>query len=309
MTITTVLALLVVTLVLLSLGLLSLDQGRTQRRTASRRARMTGRRHGPAPWRRAVHSVALQLPFGRSVDDRLRQAGIGTFLAGDAILLAAAAAVAVWLLAGRLMAAVVAAILGFATLVIANRYLDRLVRRRAEKFADQLPDIARIMSNAASAGMSIPNALSLTAGEMDEPARSLLGHAVRQMEVGQTLAGAMDQLQERAPSREMAVLVSTLVIQQRAGGDVIEALREMSVNLEARRDLKREVDTTMAGVRATAYAVMGLGIAMLFVLESIQAGTLRRFTERPIGQVVLVIALSLYAAGYVAMRRLSKVEV
>ncbi|HUG83153.1 MAG TPA: type II secretion system F family protein, partial [Euzebya sp.] len=109
--------------------------------------------------------------------------------------------------------------------------------------------------------------------------------------------------------REMAVLVSTLIIQQRSGGDVIEALREMSFNLEARRDLKREVDTTMAGVRFTAYAVMGLGVAMLFVLETISSGTLRRMTERVGGQVILVIAFTLYAAGYVAMRRLSRVDV
>jgi tight adherence protein B len=157
--------------------------------------------------------------------------------------------------------------------------------------------------------MAIPNALGLAAREMEEPARSLLAGAVRQMAVGQTLAGAMADLQGRVPSREMAVLVSTLIIQQRSGGDVIEALREMSINLETRRDLRREVDTVMAGVKFTAYAVMSLGVVMLLIIETISSGTLRRMTSSAVGVVVLLVAAGLYTVGGMAVRRLSKVDV
>ncbi|HUG85065.1 MAG TPA: type II secretion system F family protein [Euzebya sp.] len=307
MTPTAMLSLLALVLVLLVLGIASYDRGRTQQVVARRRTLLSMRRERISPWRRAAQATVLRVPFGRGVDERLRRAGIEGVLAGDAVLAALAAAGIVLLLSVQLLAAVAAIILAVVTLVAADRYLDRRVRRRAEQFADQLADIARLLSNAASAGMAIPNALSLTAREMEEPAHSLLSQAVRRMDVGQTLAGAMDELQEQAPSREMAVLVSTLVIQQRSGGDVIEALREMSFNLEARRDLKREVDTTMAGVRFTAYAVMGLGVGTLLLLEALSSGTLRRMTDRPVGQLVLVVAFGLYGAGFLAMRRLSRV--
>ncbi len=119
----------------------------------------------------------------------------------------------------------------------------------------------------------------------------------------------MEELKERVPSREMAVLVSTLVIQQRTGGDVIEALREMSTNLEVRRDLKREVTTVMSGVKFTAYAVMGLGIATLLLLEGINPGTLRNMTSQLAGQIVLIVAALFYFAGFAAVRKISRVEV
>lgn len=300
--------LLALTLVLLVAGVVVYDQGRSRSRLASRRARLAVGSQRIPLWRRVAHAAVMRLPFGPSVEERLRRAGIDGLLAGDAVLGLLVLVAAVAFVASRLVAPVATVALVIATVLAANRYLDRRVRQRNEKFADQLPDIARVISNAAGAGMSIYNALALTAREMEEPAHSLLAHAVRQMDVGQTLAGAMEDLQARAPSREMAVLVSTLLIQQRAGGDVIEALREMSVNLEARRDLKREVDTTMAGVRFTAFAVMGLGIGMLFLVESINSGTLRRLTSEPLGLMVLTVSFALYALGYAAIRRLSQLD-
>jgi tight adherence protein B len=303
------LGLLAVVLVLLVAGIATYDGGRQQRRIATERATLRLGGSGRAPWRRALDRAVTRTPVGRSVAERLRRAGREHLHAGDVVGAAVAVAVGIALLLVQLIALPVAVVVAVAALVTADRYLTALVDRRAEAFAEQLPDIARIMSNAASAGMAIPNALGLTATEVEEPAKSLLAGAVRQMAVGQTLAGAMADLSERVPSREMSVLVSTVVIQQRAGGDVIEALREMSTNLEVRRDLRREVVTAMSGVKFTAYAVMGLGVAMLLIIETISSGTLRRMTESSVGIVILLVASGFYAVGGIAVRRLSKVDV
>ncbi|CAN5247517.1 type II secretion system F family protein [soil metagenome] len=309
MTPTVGLVLLGVTLALLVVGLLVFDRGQQQRTIATRRSRPSLRSDPVPRWRRGLHAAVVRTPPGRSVDERLRAAGREEVLAGDLVAAALAAAVVVGALASRVVTLPAAVVVAAVLLAAGNAQLDRLVRDRAERFADQLPDMARVMSNAAGAGMAIPNALALTARELEEPAATLLGHAVRQMAVGQSLAGAMEELKGRVPSREMAVLVSTLVIQQRSGGDVIEALREMSHNLEVRRDLKREVRTVMSGVKFTAYAIMGLGVATLLMLEGIASGTLRTMTERTSGQIVLLVSFTFYALGYSAVRRLARVDV
>ena len=69
----------------------------------------------------------------------------------------------------------------------------------------------------------------------------------------------MQNLGERMPSRELAVLVSTLAIQQRSGGDLVRALSDMAATLEARRETQREVKTLMAGATASSYVVMVIG--------------------------------------------------
>jgi tight adherence protein B len=47
---------------------------------------------------------------------------------------------------------------------------------------------------------------------------------VEQLQLGQPLDAALESLRERLPSREVSVLMSTLTIQQRAGGDTVRAL-------------------------------------------------------------------------------------
>jgi len=73
-------------------------------------------------------------------------------------------------------------------------------------------------------------------GELDEPARSELEIALQEVRIGQSLDRAFEHLGERMPSRELGVLISTLAIQQRSGGDLVRALDDMAVTLQSRKD-------------------------------------------------------------------------
>jgi tight adherence protein B len=60
---------------------------------------------------------------------------------------------------------------------------------------------------------------------------------------------------------------------------------------------------------ATAYVVVGMGIATLFMLEQIQPGTVDAMLRSPIGQIALVTSAAVYAAGVWAIRRMTRVDV
>ena len=51
-----------------------------------------------------------------------------------------------------------------------------------------------------------------------------------------SLADSLDRLRRRLPSREIAVLMTTLIVQQRSGGDAVSALHELSETLDSRRE-------------------------------------------------------------------------
>ena len=123
----------------------------------------------------------------------------------------------------------------------------------------QLPELARILSNGASAGLSMVSAYGVAVQELDDPAQTELQIALEEIRIGQPFERAMENLGQRLPSRELAVLVSTLAIQQRSGGDLVRALSDMASTLEARRETQREVKTLMAGATASSYVVMFIG--------------------------------------------------
>lgn len=271
-------------------------------------------RAGAPPRRRLVRALV------HSIDDRLRRTRPGRELslrllaAGLAldplafVALSVAVAALAYALGSLAFSAPVAIVLALLALRGCFLWLERRREARTRLFAAQLPDLARTLSNGAAAGLSVTAALEMAAGELDDPARRELTLALEEVRIGQALQTAMAHVEERMPSRELAVLVNTLAVQQRAGGDLVHALSDMADTLEARKDTIREVRTVMAGAVATAYIVAGLGIVSVFVLDLINPGSLEALTGSALGIAVLIVSATLYAAGFALVRRVTRIE-
>jgi tight adherence protein B len=203
------------------------------------------------------------------------------------------------------IALVAAAGLGRATLI----YLDRREQQRREAFIAQLPEMARLLSNATSAGLALRAAIALAADDLGPPAGPELHRVSQRIAVGTSTSQALDELHDRLPSRELSLLTRTLIIQARAGGAVVTALREMSQTLEARKELRREVRTLLAGAVYTSWVVLILGTGAVLMLNAIAPGTLDRMTSTIVGQLTLVVAGVLYTAGFLLIRRTTRIEV
>jgi len=187
-------------------------------------------------------------------------------------------------------------------------WLERKVSQRNERFVGQLPELARVLSNAASAGLSIVGALEVAVKELDAPASEELSVALEEVRIGQSFDRAFEHLGERMPSRELGVLVSTLVIQQRSGGDLVNALSDMATTLEARKDTLREVKTIMSGAVASAYIVAAMGVGIVFLSDAIRPGAIDQLTHSALGILVLIVATVLYGLGIMAIRRVTRVQ-
>lgn len=249
----------------------------------------------------------LRTEWGADLGARLHSAGSELSAARFVLLVAGAslgALVLVSLLFPPLLAIAAALLAGWGCFA----WLEHRLHKRREEFIAQLPEVARLLSNGASAGLSVPAAIDLAIREIDEPASEELQTVVDELTFGRSLDDALEGLQRRLPSREIAVLMTTLIIQHRAGGDVVRALQELSTTLDARRETMREVRTVMAGAVYTAYIVPLIGIGSLFLLNTINPHTLTRMTTSPIGIAALVVAAGLFTVGWIAIRRTTRIE-
>ena len=218
------------------------------------------------------------------------------------------------LLAGALLTLLtpppVAFVLGYVFVVGGLRWwVERQRAKRRDAFMDQLPDLARMLSNGTQAGLSIAGAVQMSARELDDPAASEMAAVVQEMRLGQPLDRALERLQQRLPSREVAVLMTTIIIQQRAGGDTVRALQELGGTLEARKDLIREIRTVLSGSVFTSYIVAGIGIATIVLMNVFTPGVMREMTSSLPGLLALGIAGSLWAVAFVLIRATTKVDV
>jgi tight adherence protein B len=188
-------------------------------------------------------------------------------------------------------------------------WLRRARNRRREAFIAQMPELARTLSNATSAGLSIRTALAMAVEELADPARTEIRLVTEQLNLGASLDDALTSMERRLPSREAAILTSTLVVAARSGGGLVTALRDIAGTLETRKETRREIRTTYAQAVATAYAVLLMGVGVLFLLDSVREGTVDTMLREPLGQVALVVAGAIYGVGILVVRRMTRVEV
>ncbi|MFD9629382.1 type II secretion system F family protein [Streptomyces violascens] len=296
--------------VLAVLGLRSYGAGRAQREALIDRLTNPG---GPQATgrNRPFQGVDRRLrgtTLGRRIELKLAATGLD-LTPGEFFVYMLAGVAALWLIAASVLASFFGPLAGLAGLWSANSFLDWQRQKRIERFINQLPELSRILANATQAGLALRTAIAMAAEEMEAPAGEELGRVTDRLAMGESLDDALGELADRLPSRELVVLVTTLVLANRAGGTVVSSLRNLTTTLEERKETRREVRTTLAQVTVTAYAVPGFGIAALLMLNAVMPGALDRMTGALLGQAAVLVSIALYALGFFVVRRLSRIDV
>ncbi len=192
--------------------------------------------------------------------------------------------------------------------LLLRAWLRRGRDRRRERFVQQIPELARVLANATNAGLSITTAWVVAESEMAEPAKTEIQRLNAAVRFGASLEESMLSLNDRLPAREVRVLMSTLVVSARSGGSLIKALRDISLTLDDRKEVRREVRTTLAQARATGALVTAMGIGILLMINLIQPGTVERMTQTLVGQIALLVSMALFLTGHVIVRRMTRIE-
>jgi tight adherence protein B len=259
-------------------------------------------------WHGTLAAAVIRGRLGRPVQRRLRGAGTTwnalDFLAG-VLAIGVAGAILLRPLLGTLGGLVLVAAVWWA----ANRWLESRRQKRLEAFVSQLPDVARVLSNAASAGLALQSAIGMASRELEDPAGTELKAVSNQLSLGRSLDQALEELVERLPSRELSVLVRTLVIQSRSGGALVSALLNIASALELRKELRREVRTAVSGAVFSGYAVTGIGVVAVLVMNLLSPGALDQLAGTLIGRVVLAAVLALFLTGFMVIKRMTRIEV
>lgn len=245
---------------------------------------------------------------GRALELRLAATGLD-LAPGEFTAYVLVAVTALWIVAQSLLAAFfgpLAAVLG---VWAAFAFLNWQRSKRIEKFINQLPELARLLANGTQAGLALRTAVTMAAEEMESPAGEELGMVADRLALGHSVDDALGELTRRLPSRELVVLVTTLILSNRAGGQVVGSLRNLTDTLEQRKETRREVRTQLSQVNMTAYSVPLIGFAVLLMMDRAGSGVLDRMTGSLLGQTAVVVAFGLYAIGFFVIRRMSRIDV
>ncbi|MEW2085446.1 type II secretion system F family protein [Streptomyces sp. NPDC005283] len=297
--------------VLSVVGVHTYTAGRAQRQALVERMSQTGQIAIEGGRRRRFSGLDRRLrrtKLGKRIERKITATGLD-LTSGEYFVYVVAALLAVYFIVGAIFAPFFGVLAAFASLWGANAFLNWQRVKRTEAFINQLPEFTRVLANATQAGLAMRTALAMAAEELDDPAGQELSKVADQLAVGHSLDDALGELADRLPSRELIVLVTTLILSNRAGGHVVTSLRNLTETLEERKETRREVSTMLSQIKVTALAVPLLGLGFLLMINAMTPGALDKMTGSVLGQFATLIAFGLYALGAFLIRRMSRIQV
>jgi tight adherence protein B len=179
-----------------------------------------------------------------------------------------------------------------------------LTRRRQNKFLESFADAIDVIVRGVKTGLPINECLATIARESPEPVRSEFQVIVDQQRVGVPLAECLERLMSRMPLPEVRFFAIVVAIQQQAGGNLSEALGNLSAVLRARKQLAAKVRSLSAEAKASAWVLGCLPIVVMVMVYLTTPGYISILWTDKFGQFLLLCSGIWMSCGIFVMKRM-----
>lgn len=186
--------------------------------------------------------------------------------------------------------------------------LGMRIRRRRKKFTNQLGDMLTMVANALRAGFSFMQAFELISREMDAPMGREVQLVVNEVNLGNTLESALDNMQRRVASPDFELVVTAVLIQRQVGGDLASILDTISETIAERVRMRREVMTLTAQGRLSGIVLAILPFAMAGILTFIKPDYLKPLLEDELGRIIIGVAIVSELIGIFFIKKITDIR-
>jgi tight adherence protein B len=153
-----------------------------------------------------------------------------------------------------------------ASLGLPRWVLSKMIKRRQAKFLSELANAIDVVVRGVKSGLPLGECLQIISRESPEPIASEFREVVEQQRIGVTLAEALDRLVQRLPLPEVKFLTIVIAIQQQAGGNLSEALGNLSGVLRDRFRMSLKVKALSAEAKSSAMVLASLPPGVMFMV-------------------------------------------
>lgn len=182
--------------------------------------------------------------------------------------------------------------------------LGMRIRRRRKNFTNQLGDMLTMVANALRAGFSFMQAFELISREMDAPMGREVQLVVNEVNLGNTLEYALDNMQRRVASPDFELVVTAVLIQRQVGGDLASILDTISETIAERIRMRREVLALTAQGRASGWVIATVPFGLAAFLYVFNPSYLQPLFETEVGHMFIIGSLILECIGMLIIRRI-----
>ncbi len=182
--------------------------------------------------------------------------------------------------------------------------LSFLKKRREAKFLKAFPDAVDVIVRGIKAGLPLLDSLKLIAAEADEPVRGEFRSIIETQTIGMPIGEACLKLYERMPVPEANFFGIVISIQQRAGGNLSEALGNLSRVLRDRKKMKAKIQAMSMEAKASAGIIGALPLAVMTIVYITSPQYMSLLWTEPFGRLMMAGSAVWMCCGVFVMRKM-----
>ena len=182
--------------------------------------------------------------------------------------------------------------------------LSRRIQARQAKFLTEFANAIDIIVRGIRSGLPLGDCMQVIALEAPEPVRSEFIDLVEQQKVGVPLQRAFERMHDRMPLQEVNFFAIVVAIQSQTGGNLAEALGNLSGVLRDRDRLAAKVKTFSAEAKASAMIIGSLPPLVMCVIYITSPDYISLLWSTPMGKVMIAASATWMLTGIIVMRKM-----
>ncbi|MDD2574454.1 MAG: type II secretion system F family protein [Bacillota bacterium] len=212
----------------------------------------------------------------------------------------------IYMLTGNIFASAVTAVAG---LILPRQLLNASIRKRLNRFNQQLPDAINVMIYALKSGLSLIQAVESVANEMSDPIKSEFQRMLNEITLlSRPRNEALENMGRRVNSDDLDLVVTAIIIQSQVGGNLAEVLENIVETVRDRITIKGEIRAITAQGRISGVIVASIPVFVGAMILIMDPGYLKPLVTEPIGWLLIGFCIISEFLGFMLMKRIMTID-
>lgn len=166
--------------------------------------------------------------------------------------------------------------------------LSYLKSRRLKLFTDEFANAVDVIVRGLKAGLPLHDCIMIISREAQGPVREEFQELVEGQRVGITLEQGLEKMTERVPLADLRFFHIVISIQQKTGGNLSEALGNLSKVLRDRKVLKGKIQAMSQEAKSSAAIIGALPPGVMLIVYLSTPDYISLLFEERMGQAMLI---------------------
>ena len=185
-------------------------------------------------------------------------------------------------------------------------WVRRRAQRRVEALIEALPYYIDAVRQMQVVGNSLAQALERALADAPTVVQSYIAPVARRLELGASVADAMQMLAERLRVPEISMLAAAIRTNMRYGGSISAVLLNLANILRERIRIKRELKATISEAKISGRVLIVMPLVAMAALVAMNPDYIDFFLRDPRGHRLAIVAMVLQGLGMLVMRRVMR---